>query len=77
MIAARFGLIALIPAMLNLTAVPGGGSISLQICGGDGKARSVQVPLGEGGDDDKQGLCCAKGCHSGNQRKRLADGAAR
>lgn len=77
MIGARFGLIALIPAMFNLTIVPDGGSISLQICGGDGKVRSVQIPIGEEDEESRQGLCCAKGCHSGNQRKRLADGVAR
>lgn len=69
---ALFGLIALIPAMLNLTVVSSGGSITMQICTGDGTVHTVQVPLrGSGeGDGSGQGLCCAKGCHNSNSRKR-------
>lgn len=70
MIGARFGLIALIPAMLNLTIASSGGMMTVQICTGDGRVHTVQVPLGDGSDGSDQGLCCAKGCHSGNNRKR-------
>jgi hypothetical protein len=71
MIGARFGMVALIPAMLNLTiAGSSSGMMTVQICTGDGRVHTVEVPLGEGGDGSTQGLCCAKGCHSGNNRKR-------
>lgn len=74
MIGAQFGLIALIPAMLNLTVVTGGEMMTVQICTGDGQVHTVQVPLGgQGGESGSKGLCCAKGCHSGGQRKRLID----
>lgn len=72
MMGARFGIVALIPAMFNLTVVTGGNTISMQICTGDGQVHTVQVPVGgsgSGGQDGK-GLCCAKGCHAGNSRKR-------
>ena len=36
MIGAQFGLVALIPAMLNLTVVTGGSTIAVPICTGDG-----------------------------------------
>ncbi|NCU12695.1 MAG: hypothetical protein GXC70_11170 [Sphingomonadaceae bacterium] len=72
MIAARFGIVALIPAMLNLTiAGSGGGMMTVQICTGDGRVHTVEVPLGDGSGGSEQGLCCAKGCHSGNNRKRV------
>lgn len=71
MIAARFGIVALIPAMLNLTIAAGsGGMMTVQICTGDGRVHTVEVPLGDGSGGSDQGLCCAKGCHSGNNRKR-------
>ncbi|MBP6363238.1 MAG: hypothetical protein KA233_05245 [Novosphingobium sp.] len=69
---AQFGLIALIPAMFNLTVASSGGSITMQICTGDGVVHTVQMPLGGSGEGDGNapGLCCAKGCHNGNSRKR-------
>ena len=66
----RFGLLALVPAMLNLSVATGGGTISVRICTGDGRVHTVQVPLNEEGNDGETGLCCTKGCHSGSQRKR-------
>ena len=71
MIGAQFGLIGLIPAMLNLTVVTGGQMMAVQICSGDGQAHAVQLPLGGSDPQDKQALCCAKGCHNGNSRKRV------
>jgi hypothetical protein len=71
MIGAPFGLIALIPAMLNLTVAMSGGSISVQICTGDGQVHTVQMPVGGSGEGSGKGLCCAKGCHNGNSRKRM------
>jgi hypothetical protein len=73
MIGARFGIVALIPAMLNLTIASSGGMMTVQICTGDGQVHSVQVPLGDNGDGSTQGLCCAKGCHNGSNRKRVSD----
>ncbi len=74
MIGAKFGIVALIPAMLNLTVVTGGETIAVQICTGDGQVHTVQVPAGGGsGDGGSQGLCCAKGCHTGGGRKRAAE----
>lgn len=70
MIAAPFGLIALIPAMLNLTVAVSGGTIAVQICTGDGQVHTVQMPMGEPGKGGEPALCCAKGCHNGNSRKR-------
>lgn len=72
MIGTHFGLVALVPAMLNLTVVTGGNTLAVQICTGDGQVHTVQVPLGGGsGDGGTKGLCCAKGCHTGGGRKRL------
>lgn len=72
MIGAKFGIVALVPAMLNLTVVTGGETISVQICTGDGQVHTVQVPVGgQPGDTGTKGLCCAKGCHTGGGRKRL------
>jgi hypothetical protein len=72
-IGSQFGLIALIPAMLNLTVVTGGEMIAVQICTGDGSVHTVQVPVGGSGEPSGKALCCAKGCHNGNSRKRLTD----
>lgn len=72
MIGARFGIVALIPAMLNLTIAGSGGTMTVQICTGDGSVHTVEVPLDDGSGGSEQGLCCAKGCHSGNNRKRAA-----
>ncbi len=72
MIGVRFGLIALVPAMLNLTVAASGGTIAVQICTGDGQSRTLQLPVGGSSKDGEPGLCCAKGCHNGNSRKRLS-----
>ena len=58
--------------MFNLTVASSGGSITMQICTGDGVVHTVQMPLGGSGEGDGNapGLCCAKGCHNGNSRKR-------
>ena len=71
MIGAKFGILALVPAMLNLTVVTGGDMIAVQICTGDGQVHTVQVPIGGGSGEGTKGLCCAKGCHTGGGRKRL------
>lgn len=70
MIGTQFSLLALVPAMLNLTVATSGETIAVQICTGDGQAHTVQVPVGGSREGGEQGLCCAKGCHNGNSRKR-------
>lgn len=72
MIGAQFGLVALIPAMLNLTVVSAGQTIAVRICTGDGLVHTVQMPIGDAGGSGGKVLCCAKGCHSGSSRKRAA-----
>jgi hypothetical protein len=67
---ATFGLIALIPAALNLSAPTAAGTLMIPLCTGDGQVRMVEVPgtpkAPAGGDNG----CCAKGCHSSSNRKR-------
>lgn len=68
--AASFGLIALLPAILN--PVPASASVlQMQICSGDGQTRVLTIPLGPRtppGEGDSP--CCVKGCHAGGSRKR-------
>jgi hypothetical protein len=71
MIGSGFGIFALIPAMFNLAAASNGSSIAVQVCTGDGQVHTVQIPTGNGGKGGENGLCCAKGCHNGQSRKRL------
>lgn len=72
MIGSGFGILALVPAMLNLTVLTGGDVVAVQICTGDGQVHTMQLPLGGEGQGKQNGLCCAKGCHNGNSRKRTA-----
>ena len=68
--AARFSLIALLPAILSPATASANVSL-MQICSGDGKPRTLAIPLGPrvppGGGDSP---CCVKGCHAGGSRKR-------
>jgi hypothetical protein len=66
---AQLGLIALLPAALN-PAPAGAATMTMQICGGDGQVRSVEVPLD--GPGNEPAPCCAKGCHGGSSRKKSA-----
>ena len=68
-----FALFAIAPAALHAAPVMAGDNLLVPICTGDGQVHTVQVPVGGGsGDGDSQGLCCAKGCHTGGGRKRVA-----
>ena len=68
-----FGLIALLPAALNISAPAAGATLTMPFCTGDGQVRTVQVPIdGPQLPGKDSGQCCAKGCHSGSQRKRNA-----
>ena len=66
---ALFGLLALIPAALNVSPAAAQG-LAVPLCTGDGAPRQVTVPVPArtlpGGD---QPGCCAKGCHTGSRKK--------
>lgn len=66
---ALIGLVALIPAALNVSPAAAHG-LAVPLCTGDGAARLVTVPVPSrnlpGGD---QPGCCAKGCHTGTRKK--------
>jgi hypothetical protein len=69
-LAARFALIALLPATLSPAAVSAN-VLQMQICSGDGQTRVLAIPLGPRvppGEGDSP--CCVKGCHAGGSRKR-------
>jgi hypothetical protein len=66
---ALLGLVALIPAALNVAPATAHG-LAVPLCTGDGAARQVTVPVPTrdlpGGD---QPGCCAKGCHTGSRKR--------
>lgn len=68
---ALFGLLALIPAALNVAPAAAQG-MAVPLCTGDGAARTVTVPVPSGNlpGGDQPG-CCAKGCHTGSRKKAL------
>lgn len=71
-----FGLIAMVPAVLNVSPASAHaavqGAILVPICSGDGVSRSISMPLGPQDIPGKQVPgCCVKGCHGG-ERKRAA-----
>ncbi|MDE2595424.1 MAG: hypothetical protein KGL44_00955 [Sphingomonadales bacterium] len=68
-----FGIIALVPAALNVTPAAAAGLLTVPLCTGDGQVHMVNVPLNGNGipGGDTNG-CCAKGCHSGSSRKRAS-----
>ena len=69
-LAARFGLIALLPA-ISSPAIASANMLQVQVCSGDGQTRTLaipqapRVPPGEGDSP-----CCVKGCHTDGSRKR-------
>jgi len=65
------GLVSLLPAAVNAQAPHGARALLASLCTGDGVVRTLQLPLGSTGipGGDQPG-CCAKGCHSGQSRKR-------
>ncbi|MBX9644963.1 MAG: hypothetical protein K2W91_12800 [Novosphingobium sp.] len=66
---ALFGLAALLPAALNLSA-PASGALMMPLCSGDGQVRMVEVPGAPKAPAGGTKGCCAKGCHSSSNRKR-------
>lgn len=68
---AAFGLVALLPAALNLSAPAAAGPLMMPLCSGDGQVRMVEVPGAPKSPAGSDNGCCAKGCHSSSSRKRL------
>jgi hypothetical protein len=66
---AIFGVMALVPAALNL-APASAHALAMPICSGDGLIRTVTVPIpgNQLPGRDVPG-CCAKGCHTGSRKK--------
>jgi hypothetical protein len=66
---ALLGLVALIPAALNVAPAAAHG-LAVPLCTGDGAARQVTVPVPTRGlpGGDQPG-CCAKGCHTGSRKR--------
>jgi len=68
-----FCLVAMMPAVLNGSAVSAHEPLAMLICTGDGSVQRVplQVPSGSGTPGGREGSgCCVKGCHNGSSRKR-------
>jgi hypothetical protein len=61
-----FALVALVPVVAN-PALPDRGVLSATLCG---SGAAVSIPLGDPLPGTDGGACCAKGCHSGERRKR-------
>lgn len=61
--------VALLPAALNPSLIASASGITLSLCGGAGGTVSVPVggPTVPGSNG---GACCAKGCHTSQERKR-------
>lgn len=68
---ALFGLIALAPAAVGAAPLAAPASETVLLCIGDGLNHSVSIPLAPKVPGKDQGPCCAKGCHSGQSRKRI------
>lgn len=68
---ALFGLVAMLPAALNLAA-PASAALMMPLCTGDGQLRMVEVPGAPKAPSGSDKGCCATGCHSSSNRKRAA-----
>ena len=65
-----FALLAMMPAVFNVSPANARGAMAVPICTGDGLPRTVSVPLGSRDIPGKEVPgCCVKGCHGG-ERKR-------
>lgn len=65
-----FAAAALVPAMTGSPGVASAEqtrSVTLALCSGGG----MTVPLGHGQPAPGTAPCCAKGCHSSGQRRRI------
>jgi len=68
---AIFGIAALVPAALNLSAPASASGLMMPLCTGDGQVRMVEVPGAPKTPAGPDNGCCAKGCHGSSSRKRL------
>lgn len=60
---------ALVPAMTGPNAAERQDAVRVALCAGG----SVSIPLdGSPAPGERNAPCCAKGCHAGQSRKRLA-----
>lgn len=70
---ALLGIIALVPAALNIA--PAAHGMTVALCTGDGAARTITLPPAGNGPGDgtlpgkEQPGCCAKACHTGSRKK--------
>ena len=65
---AFFSAVALLPAMAGpLPTLVRDGAIIVELCNGG----TVAIPLGNNGPPSGDVPCCAKGCRSGEKRKRF------
>ena len=68
---ALFGLVAMVPAAVGATPFSAPSSQTVLLCIGDGLNHSITIPFSPNVPGKDQGPCCAKGCHSGQSRKRI------
>ena len=64
-------LAALVPAGINPSLLAQAAGLAVPVCGADGGVRQITIEPGEPvlpGSDAT--LCCAKGCHAGEKRKK-------
>ncbi len=64
-----FAVIAVIPAMSGPVAAESGGGAMIALCGGGAMAAPFDQPPARG---EGNSACCAKGCHSGQCRKKAS-----
>lgn len=65
---ALVALLTLVPAMAGPLPAAGAARIAAALCGGGTVSIPLSAPQLPGGPESP---CCAKGCHSGQSRKRL------
>jgi hypothetical protein len=68
--AALFAITAAIPAMTGPVAAETGREMMIALCGGGAMAVPFDQAPARGGEGNS--ACCAKGCHSGQSRKKAS-----
>ncbi|MCK9543418.1 MAG: hypothetical protein M0R03_15465 [Novosphingobium sp.] len=64
------GIVAMLPAALNLGATAQARTLVMPVCTGDGTVHMMRIPLDPADPASGQTGCCVKGCHAGSSRKR-------